>query len=184
MLSLYSFSLCNKQPFSLPQLSLISNNKPIPLISLRLLNGYTYFFKKTSTNQSSSSSCIVHAAEKDSQQFEIDPDRAREALQKLDQQLQDLSKKQVNPPKIKASEVKIARDQTTEEEPVPQLSGSFLALLTTALFLFTIFYNILYITVIEPSTDGAEPTPTTDLETKSPELALLQLLPLAPEIFL
>lgn len=88
MLSLYSFSL------SLPQLSLISNNNPTPLRSLRLPHGETHFSKKTI-------SCTVHAVEKDSQQFEIDPDKAREALKKLDQQLQDLSKKQVTPPKLK-----------------------------------------------------------------------------------
>ncbi|OMO81694.1 hypothetical protein CCACVL1_12287, partial [Corchorus capsularis] len=49
----------------------------------------------------SSSSWVVHAVEKDSEQFEVDPEKAKEALQKLDQQLQTLSKKQVNSPKIR-----------------------------------------------------------------------------------
>ncbi|GKV22264.1 hypothetical protein SLEP1_g32147 [Rubroshorea leprosula] len=39
----------------------------------------------------------VHAADKDSQQFEIDQEKGKESLQKLDQQLQALSKKQAQP---------------------------------------------------------------------------------------
>ncbi|KAL0370355.1 UNVERIFIED_CONTAM: ATP synthase subunit alpha, chloroplastic [Sesamum angustifolium] len=42
----------------------------------------------------------LNAVENDSG-FEVDPDKAREALRKLDDQLQSLSKKQVNPPKIR-----------------------------------------------------------------------------------
>lgn len=48
---------------------------------------------------SASSVSTVHAVDKDSQQFEVDPEKAREALQKLDQQLQSLSQKQVTPPR-------------------------------------------------------------------------------------
>ncbi|EEF48900.1 conserved hypothetical protein [Ricinus communis] len=137
-----------------------------------------------SSSSSSSSSCVVRALEKDSQQYEIDQEKAREALQKLDQQLQDLSKKQVTPPKVKVSDVKITRDQTIEE--VPEMSGSFLAFFAAGLFLFTILYNLLYITVIDPSGDAPEPTPvtpTTDLENESPQVAaVLQPLPLAPDV--
>lgn len=39
--------------------------------------------------------------DKDSEQFEVDPEKAKEALQKLDKQLQTLSKKQVSTPKIR-----------------------------------------------------------------------------------
>lgn len=42
----------------------------------------------------------VAAVEKDSE-FEVDPDEAREALRKLDEQLLSLSKKQANQPKIR-----------------------------------------------------------------------------------
>ncbi|XP_048228922.1 uncharacterized protein LOC125369795 [Ricinus communis] len=190
MVSLHHLSLCNKRTPSLPQLHLITTNKPIPLISLWLTHGDVPLFKKTNTNQSSSSSssssssCVVRALEKDSQQYEIDQEKAREALQKLDQQLQDLSKKQVTPPKVKVSDVKITRDQTIEE--VPEMSGSFLAFFAAGLFLFTILYNLLYITVIDPSGDAPEPTPvtpTTDLENESPQVAaVLQPLPLAPDV--
>lgn len=46
--------------------------------------------------------CWVEAVEKDSE-FEIDPDKAREALRKLDEQLQTLSEKQIDPPKIRGN---------------------------------------------------------------------------------
>lgn len=48
-----------------------------------------------------SSSCVVYGVDKESQHFEVDPDKAREALKNLDQQLQSLSEKKVRPPKIK-----------------------------------------------------------------------------------
>ncbi|KAL6341156.1 hypothetical protein AAG906_032272 [Vitis piasezkii] len=89
--------------------------------------------------------------DKDSQQFEVDPDKAREALQKLDQQLQSLSQKQVTPPRKTASNQNLAGDQM-REEPV-KLSGSFLAYSALALLIFTIFYNVLFLTVIQPSID-------------------------------
>lgn len=50
-----------------------------------------------------------------------------------------------------ASNRNIYGDQTGE--PV-QLSGSVLAYSALALFLFTIFYNVLFLTVIQPSIDG------------------------------
>ncbi|RVW85440.1 hypothetical protein CK203_039041 [Vitis vinifera] len=43
------------------------------------------------------------------------------------------------------------RDQM-REEPV-ELSGSFLAYSALALLIFTIFYNVLFLTVIQPSID-------------------------------
>ncbi|OWM73504.1 hypothetical protein CDL15_Pgr026603 [Punica granatum] len=110
-----------------------------------------------------SSSVTARAAEKSEsqsqQQYEIDQDKAREALSKLDQQLESLSKKPIPSPKIRASDVKLSRDRTATEEDATELSGSFLAYLTVALLVFTIFYNVLFYTVIKPSIDGPEYTP-------------------------
>lgn len=47
---------------------------------------------------------LVAAVEKDSE-FEIDPEKAREALRKLDDQLQTLSQKQIDPPKIRGNSI-------------------------------------------------------------------------------
>ncbi|KAF5725476.1 hypothetical protein HS088_TW23G00198 [Tripterygium wilfordii] len=114
-------------------------------------------------------SCAVYAVnERDSeQQFEVDPVKAREALQELDQQLQILSKKQVSPPKIRASDVKLTREEGTTQE-MTLLSGSFQAYIAGALILFTIFYNVLFYTVIQPSIDGQEYSPDSVEETASP----------------
>jgi hypothetical protein len=48
-------------------------------------------------------SFIVHAVEKDSEKYEIDSGKAKEALQKLDQQLQAFSEKQISSPKIRGT---------------------------------------------------------------------------------
>lgn len=50
---------------------------------------------------------LVKGVEKDSE-FEIDPDKAREALRKLDEQLQTLSQKQIDPPKIRGNSVSLS----------------------------------------------------------------------------
>ncbi|KAI7991015.1 hypothetical protein LOK49_LG12G00735 [Camellia lanceoleosa] len=97
---------------------------------------------------------VCRAVEKESE-FEIDPDKARESLRKLDEQLQSLSNKPINRPKIRASELDGARVQMKEERP--KFSESSLAYLAFALLIFTIFYNVLFITVIKPSIDGPEP---------------------------
>ncbi|CAI9115661.1 OLC1v1016630C1 [Oldenlandia corymbosa var. corymbosa] len=96
---------------------------------------------------------ILAAVKKDSE-FEVDPVQAREALRKLDEQLQSIATKPESTPKIKASDINLGRLVEQEAESEKQLSGSFLATLATALVLFTIFYNILFITVIKPSIDG------------------------------
>ncbi|XP_015875885.3 uncharacterized protein LOC107412599 [Ziziphus jujuba] len=114
---------------------------------------------KRKTHQFLSSSCVVYGVEKESQHFEVDPDKAREALRNLDQQLQSLSEKKVRPPKIKASDVKLTRDQGEEKET--EFSASFLAYFAGALFLFTIFYNVLFYTIIKPSIDGPDQPPST-----------------------
>ncbi|CAL5437910.1 uncharacterized protein LOC114312262 [Camellia sinensis] len=97
---------------------------------------------------------VCRAVEKESE-FEVDPDKARESLRKLDEQLQSLSNKPINRPKIRASELDDARVQMKEERP--KFSESSLAYLAFALLIFTIFYNVLFITVIKPSIDGPEP---------------------------
>ncbi|CAK7331048.1 unnamed protein product [Dovyalis caffra] len=133
MLSFHSLSLYNiKQPLSLPQFSWLANKKTTPIVSLRLTRIDGRVSKKTSKNQSCFvPSFIVHAIEKDSQNFEIDSDKAKDALQKLDQQLQAFSEKQISPPKIRASDVKLTRDEITEE--VPEVSGSALAYTAVAM---------------------------------------------------
>ncbi|KAI3723824.1 hypothetical protein L2E82_35583 [Cichorium intybus] len=93
------------------------------------------------------------AVERDSE-FEFDPDKAREALRKLDQQLDRISQKPTTPvPKIKASSPYDTRDQSTKDLPD---TGSFLPYAAFGLLIFTIFYNILFINVIKPSIDGPE----------------------------
>ncbi|KAK2967820.1 hypothetical protein RJ640_027714 [Escallonia rubra] len=99
------------------------------------------------------------AVERDSE-FEVDPDKAREALRKLDQQLQSLSEKQVSTPKIRASDLdRVTRDQTSEVDGA-EFEGS-LGYIAFGLILFTIFYNVLFFTVIQPSIDIPEPAPAT-----------------------
>ncbi|KAB1227647.1 hypothetical protein CJ030_MR1G027427 [Morella rubra] len=143
MLSLQLPSRLNNPPVSRPPISI--PDKPNTLVS-ESLRHYADAFKK---RRARPSSCIVHAVEKDSHQFEVDPDKAREALQELDQQLQSLSQKQVSSPKIRAPDVDLMKDQLTEKE----FSDSFVAYSATALVLFTIFYNLLFETVIKPAID-------------------------------
>uniref|UniRef100_A0A6N2MKI2 Uncharacterized protein n=1 Tax=Salix viminalis TaxID=40686 RepID=A0A6N2MKI2_SALVM len=181
-LSLYSNT---RQPSSLPRLSWLTDKNPTPVVSLWLAPVYGHAFKKDQ------SSFIVHAVEKDSQKYEIDSGKAKEALQKLDQQLQAFSDKQISSPKIRASDVKLTRDEVTEE--VPEVSGSFLVYTAAALFLFTIFYNIFFLTVLQPSVDGPlpkrepEPIPeitATTMERNPPKEAILQLPPLVSEVLI
>ncbi|KAM7502526.1 hypothetical protein LguiB_001430 [Lonicera macranthoides] len=98
------------------------------------------------------------AVEERDSEFEVDPDKAREALRKLDQQLQSLSEKPVKPPKIRvvASEVKRTRDLMTEEQH-EEFTGTSLPYIAFFLLIFTLFYNVLFATVIKPSIDGPEP---------------------------
>lgn len=193
MLSFCCLSLCNiRQPSPLPRLSWLTNKKTTPVVSLWLAPVYGHGFKRTSKDQSCFvPSFIVHAVEKDSEKYEIDSDKAKEALQKLDQQLQAFSEKQISSPKIRASDVKLTRDEMTEE--VPEVSGSVLVYTAAALFIFTIFYNIFFLTVLQPSVDGPLPKPepetiqaitATTMERKPPKEAILQLLPLMSEVLI
>ncbi|XP_011006193.1 PREDICTED: uncharacterized protein LOC105112258 [Populus euphratica] len=193
MLSFCCLSLCNiRQPSPLAGLSWLPNKKTTPVVSLWLAPVYGKGFKRTSKDQSYFvPSFIVHAVEKDSEKYEIDSDKAKEALQKLDQQLQAFSEKQISSPKIRASDVKLTRDEMTEE--VPEVSGSVLVYTAAALFLFTIFYNIFFLTVLQPSVDGPLPKPepetiqeitATTMEREPPKEAILQLLPLMSEVLI
>ncbi|CAK9183461.1 unnamed protein product [Ilex paraguariensis] len=68
-------------------------------------------FKRKGTNFHSQ--CAV---EKDSE-FEVDPEKAREALRKLDQQLQSLSEKPTNPPKIRELRLGFKITYSASEDP-------------------------------------------------------------------
>lgn len=101
------------------------------------------------------------AVERESE-FEVDPDKAREALRKLDQQLESLSQKQLDPrPKISVPDLDLGREQMREE--MLEYSPSFLAYLAFSLLIFSIFYNVLFITVIKPAIDGPEPVADTSV---------------------
>ncbi|KAE8037165.1 hypothetical protein FH972_009778 [Carpinus fangiana] len=152
MLSLRSLSFLNKPPTAFPSKT----------ISQSLVHTDDAS-RKTRAKPSSFLSCVVHAAKKDSQQFDVDPDKAREALQELDQQLQSLAQKQVSTPKIRASDVDLTKDRMTEEE----FSESFLKYSAVALVLFTIFYNILFETVIKAAIDIPLPVPATTAVTEA-----------------
>ncbi|GFP98790.1 hypothetical protein PHJA_002022900 [Phtheirospermum japonicum] len=84
-------------PLHIPSSSSINNKqkKTIFLSGFNCLGDNELFgFKKSRRNIS------PNAVDKDSE-FEVDPDKAREALRKLDDQLQSLSQKKANPPKIR-----------------------------------------------------------------------------------
>ncbi|AES70715.1 transmembrane protein, putative [Medicago truncatula] len=106
-------------------------------------------------SSSFNSCCIVHALKEDSKQYEIDPEKAREALKELDQKIQSLSNREVSSPKLKVSEMKPTREEViSENNGKLEISESFLALLAGGLVLFTILYNVLFLTVIKPAIDG------------------------------
>ncbi|KAJ4782964.1 cytochrome b [Rhynchospora pubera] len=106
------------------------------------------------------------SVEKEEAQFEIEIDRrkAREALKKLDQQLQTLSQPQPQPPlptkkpPSPPPEPDFDRDfiKRGGREEMPQISDSYLAYTAGALVLLTIFNNIIFNTFIKPSVDGYE----------------------------
>lgn len=85
--------------------------QPTPLfasLSPQLVHSSDGVFKDRNwrliTKPSYSCGCKVHAVKEDnSQQYEVDPVKAREALQQLDQQLQSLSNKQVSSPKVRGT---------------------------------------------------------------------------------
>ncbi|XP_010502181.1 PREDICTED: uncharacterized protein LOC104779515 [Camelina sativa] len=108
----------------------------------------------TERDDSSSSS----SSSSSSQRFEIDRDKAREALKQLDQQIESQADEK---PRIiikTSPDVVRTNDPIMFEEP-PEMSGSFLATSAFVLLALTLFYNILFITVIKPSMDGPESVP-------------------------
>ncbi|XP_010523640.1 PREDICTED: uncharacterized protein LOC104801952 [Tarenaya hassleriana] len=110
---------------------------------------------------------VVRASERDSaEKFQVDIDKAKAALEQLDQQIQSLSNQQPSSPKIKASDVKFRTDPRIPEEPF-EISESFLAASAFVLLAFTILYNVLFYAVIKPSIDGPEPAPAS-LEGRAP----------------
>lgn len=79
---------------SLQSLSFLQNK---PILSLERSNHYV---------NNSSPSVVARAVENNNSQnskFEIDPEEAKQALQRLDQQLKSLSNKQISSPKIKGT---------------------------------------------------------------------------------
>ncbi|KAL3529897.1 hypothetical protein ACH5RR_009219 [Cinchona calisaya] len=119
----------------------------------------------------------IGAVERDSE-FEVDPVKAREGLRKLDEQLQSIAEKQVKPPKVRASDLNRVRGQM--REATTEISGSFLASVAASLLIFTIFYNILFLTVIKPAIDGPEPVLTTSSLMEDEKTAPFQQLPSIP----
>ncbi|KAJ0240480.1 Uncharacterized protein HA466_0221100 [Hirschfeldia incana] len=125
--------------------------------------------KATERDNSSSSSSSS------SQSFEIDRDKAREALKQLDQQIESQADEK---PRtfVKTSSSDVVRtssgggsssmDPFMFEEP-PEMSGSFLTTTAFLLLAFTLFYNVLFFTVIKPSTDGPESVPEAKTEAMS-----------------
>nr|GMD64744.1 Chromosome partition protein like [Ipomoea batatas] len=111
----------------------------------------------------------LRAAEKDSD-YEVDPDKAREALRKLDEQLQSLAQKKPDPPpKIRASDVNGAPSRMTQVPEAKEIMSSDLVNLVILLFVLTILYNVFFLAVIKPAVDGPEdiaPEITSVLETQ------------------
>ncbi|CDY17628.1 BnaA06g34470D [Brassica napus] len=117
---------------------------------------------------------IVRATERDdsppsssssSQRFEIDRDKARQALKQLDQQIESQADEKPRTFVKTSSDVvrtssggSSSMDPFMFEEP-PEMSGSFLTTTAFLLLAFTLFYNILFFTVIKPSMDGPESVP-------------------------
>nr|GMC75512.1 adrenodoxin-like protein 2, mitochondrial isoform X1 [Ipomoea batatas] len=109
----------------------------------------------------------LRAAEKDSD-YEVDPDKALEALRKLDEQLQSLAQKKPDPPppKIRASDVNGTPSRMTQVPEAKEITSSDLVNLA---FVLTILYNVFFLAVIKPAVDGPEdiaPEITSVLETQ------------------
>ncbi|KAJ8638016.1 hypothetical protein MRB53_012283 [Persea americana] len=134
------------------------------------------------TRRSRSSS--LNAVDKESQ-FEIDREKAREALQKLDEQLETLSQKQITPKKRLPSSLpplvpKFERDMMSNlrtREEMPEISGSYFAYSAVALLLLTFFNNIVFSVFIKPAVDGKDPAPATIIRGPPLNKAVVQQAP-------
>ncbi|KAI3909143.1 hypothetical protein MKW98_012880 [Papaver atlanticum] len=117
----------------------------------------------------------VNAVENDSE-FELNrKKKAREALKQLDNQLQSLTT--TTPPsnirRVSSSlpsnlDSKADIDRDMMREPPPEYSDSFFAYSAFALLFISVFYNILFLTVIKPSIDGPAPDAYTYINTNQP----------------
>ncbi|KAG9449421.1 hypothetical protein H6P81_009386 [Aristolochia fimbriata] len=121
----------------------------------------------------------TRAGEKESQ-FEIDREKAREALKKLDEELQAMSQKQIAPKKrVSASQLDpyVDRDRMTGRvtEEMPEISGSYLTYTAAVLLLFTFLYNLVFVFYIKPAVDGTEEAQST--ESRVPLVLPLQAAP-------
>ncbi|XP_068639140.1 uncharacterized protein [Aristolochia californica] len=127
----------------------------------------------------------TRAGEKESQ-FEVDREKAREALQKLDEQLQAMSQKQSTPKKRVSPyplESYVDRDRITGRvtEEMPEISGSYLTYTAAVLLLFTFFYNLVFVYYIKPAIDGPEEE-SQSTESREPlNLAMQAAPPLADQ---
>ncbi|XP_030458484.2 uncharacterized protein LOC115679074 [Syzygium oleosum] len=140
------------------------------MLSLRVASPQLLVREGSEVSKRRAHFAAVRAVENDSKQFEVDQDKAREALQQLDQQLQTLSQKRTPSPKVKASDVKLTSDQMTGEVGV-EISGSFLSYAAGGLLLFTFLYNLLFYAVIKPSIDGPDSPLETPITTLASEAA-------------
>ncbi|KAK6138406.1 hypothetical protein DH2020_027880 [Rehmannia glutinosa] len=160
---------CNSLPLQIPSSSSINKQKKLIFLGDNECLG----LKKSRRNGS------LNAVGKDSE-FEFDPDKAREALRKLDEQLQSLSEKQVNPPKFRAMDLN--QSNLREKEETSEKSGSFWAYAVSGLLVFTIFYNIIFLTVIKPSIDGPEPDQSASMFIEAQEVGPTQQLSRSTEL--
>ncbi|XP_020255224.1 uncharacterized protein LOC109832202 [Asparagus officinalis] len=99
------------------------------------------------------------------QQLESDKAKAREALKKLDQQLESMvEREQTQEPKSMRppspyDDLDLERDAITgmrSDEELPEMSRSYLSYSAVALLIITIFNNIIFNFFIKPSVDGNE----------------------------
>ncbi|KAL5719746.1 hypothetical protein ACHQM5_012491 [Ranunculus cassubicifolius] len=99
--------------------------------------------------------CAVDDREPD---FEFDEEKARKALQKLDLELQSLSKKEITQPRKKISapdmSSEFGRGRQTMKETMPEPSDNDLPYSAILLLGLTVLYNVIFLTIIKPSIDG------------------------------
>lgn len=71
---------------------------------------------------------------------------------------------------------KLEFDLAKEQDAAGLSDESLQVFVATALLLFTVFYNVLFVTVIKPSVDGPDYIPAATSVTETPEPAVLQQL--------
>ncbi|KAJ6845072.1 uncharacterized protein M6B38_290280 [Iris pallida] len=137
---------------------------PIPILNSNNYNSHYYPPLRARSRSRWPLPPLRSAVEKEGEsEVEFDRARAREALQKLDQQLQSLSDqeallKKTRPPSP-YQEPNLERDFVTgrkRTDEMPEISGSYLAYSAVALLILTIFNNIVFNSFVKPSIDGPE----------------------------